>query len=597
VAGQTPNEIATGLKPRATRRPGREAQVLKLQGAARLRRGATVRERLQLMSLCLILPAIIAMALLLDAQYQASRSQFEDQLLANARLLGVGVDRELEHGRTLLGGLALAPSLQAGNLETFDRLARAATRGRPGWIVLKDDRQHQLVNTLVPPGGELPAGGASAEAWAAARQGRTYVSGLGYGTVAKRPVITIDRPVLLKGRLYVLSYVQEPAAFQSLLTPRLLPASWIAVIIDQHGRVVARSEAPAKSLGRLATPDLRAAVKRSQEGVMTSHSLEGTPTLLSYTRSPATGWAFVVAVPRRELQWAAARSVGAAFVGFGVLLIAGLASARWFARPISRDIGDLADQARRLAGAQPQVELGGDLPETAAVREALASAAEGLALRASEQSAANLRQQTLINELNHRVKNSLATVQSLARHSFASPEERRALHAFEDRVVALSQAHNLLTQNAWTGADLGPLVAQTLAPYADRTTFGGPAISLDPQAALSLSLVLHELATNAAKYGAYSGRGAVDVTWRLRPEAGRIELTWIERDGPPAATPTHEGFGSRLIRQSIERELRGAMSVDHRTEGFRWTFDLPLSDRMRARPDPEPHAPEPARAG
>ena len=134
-----------------TARPKRPA-------ASRLRRGATVRERLQLMSLCLILPAIVAMALLLDAQYQASRSQFEDQLRANTRLLGVGVDRELEHGRTLLGGLALAPSLQAGDLKTFDRLARAATRGRSGWIVLKDDGQRQLVNTLIPPGAPLPAG-------------------------------------------------------------------------------------------------------------------------------------------------------------------------------------------------------------------------------------------------------------------------------------------------------------------------------------------------------------------------------------------------------------------------------------------------------
>lgn len=543
-----------------------------------------MRQRLQLMMLCLLVPAIGAMALLLDAQYQTSRRQFEDQLLANARLLGVSVEREIEQGRVLLGGLAT--SLQSGDFETFDRLARATTRGRRGWIVLKDDHQRQLVNTHAPIGAPLPAGGAPRAAWSATQEGRTRVSGLRMGTVAKRPVIAIDRPIILHGRLYVLSYVQQPESFQSIFVPNLLPATWVGAILDQDGRVIARSAAPRGAVGRRATPVFRRAVQLNREGAIASRSLEGRPMLTGYTRSPSTGWTFAIAVPRRELQWAAARSVGAALVGFIFLLAVGLLSARSFAKPISRDIADLAEQATRLAGAGPGVELGGRLAETAAVREALAAAAEALAEREADQHEAARRQQTLINELNHRVKNTLATVQSLARQSFAAPEERAALRAFEDRVVALSQAHNLLTQNAWTGADLGQLVAQTLGPYAGRASAQGPSISLDPQAAVSISLVLHELATNAAKYGAFSGDGLVEIAWRLRPEAGRVELAWTERGGPPVAPPTREGFGSRLIRQSIERELQGAMNAEYRAEGLRWTFDLPLSDKVRA-----PHVP------
>ena len=543
--------------------------------------GGTVRQRLQWMSLCLVIPAIAAMALLVAAQYGASRRQFESQLMASSRLLGVSVDRELENGRTLLGGLAMARSLQAGDLVAFDGAARFATRGRGGWIVLMDDQDRQLVNTLVPRGTALPWTAFPEAGWAELRKGRIRVSGLVTGPIARRPIIVIDRPVVLKGRLYVLSYVQRPAAFQSIFVPKLLPPSWIGVILDQNGHVIARSLAPQQSLGRSATPDFRRALRRTTEGTIKSKSLEGMPTIVGYTRSTSTGWTFMIAAPRREVQWAAVRSIRAALAAFAVLLVGGLLSARWFAQPISRDIGALADQARRLASDRRSVAPGGHLPETAAVREAMAAAAAGLAQREAERDAAEARQTVLINELNHRVKNSLATVQSLARHSFLAPEERRSLGAFEDRVVALSRAHNLLTENAWSGADLVRLVAATLAPYGDRSDWSGPSIALDPQPALSLSLVLHELATNAAKYGAFSAGGQVKVAWRVRPDGCRVELTWVESGGPPAKPPTREGFGSRLIRQSIERELRGVMTIEYPSEGLRCRFELPVSQTIR----------------
>jgi two-component sensor histidine kinase len=562
---------------------------------SRRRASATVRQRLQLMSLSLVLPAIVAMALLLEGQYRSSRSQYEAQLLANTRLLGASVERELDNSVTLLAGLVLAPSLQSGDFESFEGLARAAIRGRRGWVTLTDDRQHLIINTRTPRGAPLPRAGFPPEAWKQLQNGRVRVSPLVFGPLTKRPSIAIAQPVLIKGRLYVLSYIQEPSNLQSIFAPKLLPPSWIGVIMDQNHRVIARSQAHAKFLGRAATPDLLTALRERPEGTLASRSLDGVPTLLAYTRSARTGWTFMIAVPRRELQWAAARSVGAAFAGFAILLVGGLLSARWFARPISRDIGDLAEQARRLAAAKPEVELGGQLEETAAVRDVLAKAAETLAERESEQALASDRQRTLINELNHRVKNTLATVQSLARQSFVAPEERRALRAFEDRVVALSRAHNLLTENAWTGADLGRLIAQTLAPYGDRARSGGPAVSLDPQAAVSLSLVLHELATNAAKYGAFSDHGEVEVVWRLRPDGRGLELFWTESGGPQVTAPTREGFGSRLIRHSIERELRGFMTLNYAPEGLACRFELPFSEKVRLLQETEPRAE--ARAG
>jgi two-component sensor histidine kinase len=555
----------------------------KVQG----RSGATVRRRLQLMSLSLLAPTVVFMALLIGAQYQASRRLFEDQLIATTRILGVSAERELEHSRGVLAGLALSPALQAGDFAAFDAQARAASRQGQGWIVLLGEDQRQIVNTLVPPGRPLAQGGFPQAAWAELRAGRGRVSGLTPGALLKRPIIAVDRPILIKGRLFVLSYIQEPAVFQSIFVPNLLPRSWIGVILDQNHRIIARSVAPEHSLGLRGTEDVRQAILRRPEGILLSRSLEGAPTVLGYSRSPDTGWAFLIAAPRRELQWAALRSVWTAAAGVSLLLVAGLLSARWFAQPISRDIAALASQAGALGRRRPQVELGGAFAETAQVRAALSAAAEALALRETEQGEAHARQRTLINELNHRVKNTLATVQSLARQSFAGAAARQDVRAFEERLIALSQAHDLLTANAWSGADLRGVAAQTLAPYGERATWSGPTLALGPQAAVSLSLVLHEMATNAAKYGAFSSDGRVELDWRLSTEGDRVILTWSERDGPPVERPTAPGFGSRLIRQTVERELGGVFTPDFRRAGLHCVFDLPLSDRLVARDEPE----------
>jgi PAS domain S-box-containing protein len=199
---------------------------------------------------------------------------------------------------------------------------------------------------------------------------------------------------------------------------------------------------------------------------------------------------------------------------------------------------------------------------------------------------AEARQKLLLDELNHRVKNTLATVQSLAAQtarSCRSTEEFR--DRFEPRLLALSAAHDRLTRNQWEGASLKDVVEEELSAHAvpGRTLrVNGPDVMLPPRAALSLSMALHELGTNAAKYGALSvDGGAVEVNWsverdRLSPK--RIILSWTEQGGPapaPVAARTN-GFGSRLLRVTAE-ELRAAMNVDYAPEGLRWRIDFPVA--------------------
>jgi two-component sensor histidine kinase len=214
----------------------------------------------------------------------------------------------------------------------------------------------------------------------------------------------------------------------------------------------------------------------------------------------------------------------------------------------------------------------------------------------------------LLDELNHRVKNTLATVQSVAMQTIRTSETPAAFHeAFVARLMALSRGHDLLTRSEWRGASLAEVVRQTLAPYADgeddaaaagrRLSVGGPPVRLSPNAAVALNMTFHELATNAAKYGALSAPGGrVEVAWALDlPPAGgelspgAVELVWRERGGPPVEPPLRRGFGTKLIERGVKliergvrHELAGDVRLEFAPEGVEYRARLPLSAMVRA---------------
>jgi two-component sensor histidine kinase len=217
--------------------------------------------------------------------------------------------------------------------------------------------------------------------------------------------------------------------------------------------------------------------------------------------------------------------------------------------------------------------------ETGAVREWVGVHADITEAREAEE-----RRKRLLDELNHRVKNSLATVQSIALQTSDSSESPRTfIREFNERILALSQAHNLLTRSDWEGAGLRDLVEQELAPYrgleASRFNVRGVEVRLRPKETLALGMALHELATNAAKYGAFSAEaGSVDVAWERREEAGEswLRLVWVESGGPPVRPPRRRGFGSRLIERGLGHELRAKAALDFQPGGLACIIDTPL---------------------
>jgi PAS domain S-box-containing protein len=191
----------------------------------------------------------------------------------------------------------------------------------------------------------------------------------------------------------------------------------------------------------------------------------------------------------------------------------------------------------------------------------------------TERRAAERRQRMLINELNHRVKNTLATVQSIAAQTLrAAPTVATAREVFESRLVALASAHDLLTAQGWRGARLADVAATAMAPFESagrpQIVRSGADVWLSAQQALALNLALHELATNAAKYGALStAMGRVRLSWTSC--AGELKLLWVEEDGPPVAERAHAGFGARLLQRSLARELGGQVDWTFPPEGAR----------------------------
>ena len=201
----------------------------------------------------------------------------------------------------------------------------------------------------------------------------------------------------------------------------------------------------------------------------------------------------------------------------------------------------------------------------------------------TERKLADQHRELLINELNHRVKNTLAVVQSMASQTFRDPRvplETRA--AFEGRLMALSTAHDLLTRENWASARLQNVIEDALRPFGveHRFDLSGPDIRIGPKAAVSLALGLHELATNAVKYGALSrDAGQVSVEWQVSDGTpAMFRLTWRERGGPEVVPPSRKGFGSRLVRQGLAGELGGTVTVDYEPEGVCCAVEAPLTN-------------------
>jgi two-component sensor histidine kinase len=316
------------------------------------------------------------------------------------------------------------------------------------------------------------------------------------------------------------------------------------------------------------------------------HYLSGYYQTSGYRDYPGLGWSVLVR-EQAEVSFAPVGVLQRQIAFWGLLVALSSALLAWLAAGwITRPLRVLTRAAEQLGGSEPVNVPAGVPKEIAQVSHAMATASIQLVAREQGQA-------LLIAELNHRVKNTLATVQAMvtltARGKLDVSSYRSAL---EQRLLALSKTHNLLTEACWEAVTLSDLLRNELAPYdnlpGQRVMLDGPAVPLMPRIAVSLGMALHELTTNAAKYGSLSvPDGCLEVHWRTLPGPDgltRLRLEWVEQGGPMTVTPERLGFGSRLIRQCVAGELGGEVHFGFAGSGLRCTIaiDVGASDTVRA---------------
>jgi two-component sensor histidine kinase len=490
--------------------------------------------RLALLVAGTTLPLIIFAAGIVFHNYVQDRRDATQRVLETVRSIRLVLDAEVQRMTGGLQVLALTNSLRNGDFSGFRRIAQGFLDqyGRDGVVLVADREGGQLFSSVTPDASSLPPRNNRAIVEKVFAEKKPAYSNLFVGVVKKRLIVTVEVPVIRDGEvLYVISFSPPIEIFQAMIEQQRPGKDWTISIFDAEGTNFARVPNPQDTIGQRASPSLHAEMFRDPEATFATVSLEGVPLITSVARSSLTGWTVAAGVAESSLVAPLWRTLAITSVIGGVMLMIGLAFAVRMATQIARG------------------EMLHDL---------------------------------LVEELNHRVKNTLAIMQSIATQTFRSASRSERMK-FEGRLGALAEAHNLLSQEKWQGSELQDVIARVLQPYLlnnpQRVRMFGPRVPLSPRIAVVLSMIVHEIATNATKYGALSNdSGTVAIDWEVLEEGGgrKLRLIWTEAGGPPVTAPVQRGFGSRLIERSARDQLGGEATVDFLPRGVVYTVSCAL---------------------
>ncbi|HLG89902.1 MAG TPA: ATP-binding protein [Alphaproteobacteria bacterium] len=338
----------------------------------------TVRRRIIILAAVLTLPPLAATALLLDYVYEREKGAAELELQSTARALSLVMDRQFGQVGAQLRTLAASPALKQNDFDAFDREAREANEDDGSWISLRDPSGRQLVNTRLPRGAVLPRVPV-VDPQRIKTMAPPYISNLIVSAPAGAAIVAVDFPVMRDGAMaYDLAFAMPATTFARIFSDQKFRPGWSAAVIDQKGVIVARSQAPERSVGVSLPPQYVQTFETHPEGVLPGISLEGEKVLFAYVHSKSSGWTLGVAVPANEVAAPARRSVYLA-LAIGILAFGGGALAsRSVARSIGRPIQGLATRAAALGRGEPIAALDSGLVEIDLVADALKRSGDSL---------------------------------------------------------------------------------------------------------------------------------------------------------------------------------------------------------------------------
>jgi two-component sensor histidine kinase len=475
------------------------------------------------------LPLIVFAAGIVFHNYEQDRKDATQRVLETVRSIRLVLDAEMQRMTGSLQVLTLTDSLRGGDFQGFRRIAMGFLEqyGEDGVIIVADREGRQLFSSVTEDTANTPPRNNRAIIDKVFATKLPQYSNLFAGAVRKRMIVTVEVPVIRNGEvLYDISFSPPIELFQNIVEKQRPSDDWTISIFDAEGINFARVPNPQDTVGKRAAPLLYAGLSRAPEATLPTVSLEGVPLITSYARSALTGWTVAAGISQASLVAPLWRNLAITSAIGGLLLLTGLAFAVRMATTIARG------------------ETLHDL---------------------------------LIEELNHRVKNTLAILQAIATQTFRSAT-RAEREKFEGRLGALAEAHNLLSKVKWQGSELHDVIERVLQPYLlnnpERIKIFGPKVPLSPRLAVVLSMIVHEIATNAAKYGALcNDTGTVALDWEVIEENSKrkLRMIWRETGGPPVTAPVQRGFGSRLIERSARDQLGGEATVDFLPRGVVYT--------------------------
>ena len=517
--------------------------------------------------------------------------------MATARTVAEDLAQVAESARQALNFVAQDPAVRAMEPTGCTEYLRRAVRDNPHLAVLALTRPDGTVvcNSLGSAAGSYAVPERVYQRRAVA-EGAFVMGTYARGNASRRDSLHFAQALPdAEGRtIGVLAAAIDLGWLDGYLRRNLRLPSTSVTVADENGIILVRYPDGNGWVGKPVPSDRQRILMSRGEGVRVDLGIDWRERVLANAKPAGPASAAWVTVGRdRDVAFAdvdAATRRGVVLIVLGAVLAlaaALLAGRAFIRRPFDRllrtasrwQAGDLAARTG-LDGADEFGRLGSKLD---AMAGSLQRNEAYLRDEVRNGRAMQERQVTMLHELNHRVKNTLATVQALARQSTRggeAPGER-----LEARILALSKTHDLLTRDDWSGAPLRAVLENEIEPHHGgdvRFVLDGPDVDLPPRHVLSLGMTLHELVTNAARHGALSvAGGEVHVAWAVTADEGggrRLRLDWREAGGPPASPPARRGFGTRLIAVSVERELDGTVALDFASSGLHATVDVPLTD-------------------
>lgn len=541
----------------------------------------TLRQRLLVLTLAALLPAFGVIAYTEVNTRAARRNEVRDLAQRSAQLAASEVDRVLDGTSNLLLALGRAPVVRdfdADKCNSYLAGIRASLAGLVSLAVFDENGHYRCGYSAR---GEEIGIDLDDHIGHALQSAGLVVGDFRKSAVTGRAFLPVARSIddSRDDASGIIAATLDLTWLTDQLKKRGVPPGGSLTIADRHGVVLARDPLFDRFVGTQIPEPYMRLVWAKDPGAEELVSQDGTRRVLGYVPAPAGPYGIYVSAglsaeaSYEALERSTRVSVMIALAGAALALFGAWAVGETAVRrPLTIMSNTLARWRRGDLEARTGFRPDGEIGQLGAALDSLMD----------EIAAQQKERRLLVQELNHRVKNALATAQAIAGSTFSvSPEARELLPEYSARLVALGRAHDLLTRENWQGAALGEVVESVIGPLAgpaqQRFTVDGPTIEIGPRHALALTMVLHELCTNAGKYGALSvPEGRVSIRWST-PGPDAVDLDWAESNGPPVEPPKRRGFGTKLISGSLRGGL-GTVDLEFPPAGVTCRIHLTLGD-------------------